>query len=179
MKPLAFLLLIFIICLNLSASAQTKPAATQIPDELMKAEFTSVRDSAPIILGADKSSVLVVALWASWCGPCRFAITALNGAKGDFEFRGVKVVGLTVEDPAKHSKEVHSFLDENRVAFPVAWLDPEHAKALMGGRDAIPQLLVLAGDGTVAKRFVGWNQEYTMSQLRLAVDEALTKAEPK
>ena len=180
MKPLAFLLqLTFIIWLDSSVLAQTKPAATQIPDEVMKAEFGSVTDSAPIRLGADKDGVLVVALWASWCGPCRLVIAALNGSKKDFESRGVKVVGLTTEDPAKDSKEVHAFLTESKVDFSVAWLDAEHAKVLMGGRDAIPQILVLAGDGTVAKRFVGWNREHTMSQLREAVEEALTKAAPE
>ena len=180
MKSLPFLLqLTFIISLDSSVSAQAKPATTQIPDEIMTAEFRSVTDSAPIRLGADKGSLVVVALWASWCGPCRFVIAALNGEKKDFESRGVKVVGLTTEDPAKDSNEVHAFLTESKVGFSVAWLDAEHAKVLMGGRDAIPQILVIAGNGTVAKRFVGWNREHTIPQLREAVEEALTKASPK
>ena len=72
-----------------------------------------------------------------------------------------------------------AFLNENNIDFPVAWLDAEQGKVLLGGRDAIPQIWVLAADGTVAKRFVGWNQQSTLPIVREAVEEALIKAAAK
>jgi thiol-disulfide isomerase/thioredoxin len=176
MKTLALVLLLtFVVPLDSSVAAQTKPSTTQIPDETMKAEFRSVTDSSSITLGANNDGVVVVVLWASWCGPCRLAIKELNSVNKDFAGRGVKVVGLTTED-SKQPDGVHAFLSENNVTFAVAWLEAEHSKVLMGDRDAIPQIWVLAGDGAVAKRFVGWNQKQSMPQLREAIEEALIKA---
>jgi len=179
MKTLTFLLLLtLIVPLDSSLSVQTKPSTTQIPDEVMKAEFRSVTGSSLITLAADKGSVVVVALWATWCGPCRFAIKELNNVNSDFGGRGVKVVGLTTQDPTQ-IEGVQAFLSEYNVNFAVAWVEAEHAKVLLGDRDAIPQILVLAGDGSVAKRFVGWNRKQTTPVLREAIEKALITAAAK
>ena len=179
MKRSAFLLVFALLAFPVPpVSAQSEAAAIRIPDEVMNAEFESVTGASTFRLGSGKDPVIVVALWASWCLPCRFVITALNDIKKDFKFRGIRVIGLTTEDPVTGS-EVCDFLNEGGVNFSIGWLDAARGKILMGGRDAIPQVLVLASDGTINKRFIGWNEPKTLPLLREALEEALIKPAPK
>jgi len=43
----------------------------------------------------------------------------------------------------------------------------------MQGRDAIPQSFIIARDGRIIKRFVGFNPSATPPQIRQALEEAL------
>ena len=44
-----------------------------------------------------RGQVLVVNVWASWCGPCRTELPSLGRLQAEYEGRGVKVLALTVD----------------------------------------------------------------------------------
>jgi glutathione peroxidase-family protein len=45
----------------------------------------------------------------------------------------------------------------------------------MQGRTSIPQSFVIARDGRIVKRFIGFNPETTPPQLKRALEEALVE----
>src|SRR5262245_23510945 len=47
--------------------------------------------------------VVLVNVWATWCGPCRREIPDLVALHNKFKGEAVEVVGLTVDDPDKES----------------------------------------------------------------------------
>jgi thiol-disulfide isomerase/thioredoxin len=177
--PALLILFASVVSLYSSTPIQTKLVANKMPEEIMNAEFVAVANPVPIVLGAHKSRVTVLAVWTSWCEPCRLAITALKDVRKDFASQDVEVVGLTTEDPVLARNEVRAFLDENKINFENGWLDTRNASVLMSGRNVIPQIFVFTTDGTLVKRFIGWNQQKTLPGLRDAVKEALADKQIK
>src|SRR5262249_43520355 len=116
-------------------------------------------------------------LWATWCGPCRREIPHLIALAKEFKGRGVEVIGLTREDPAKDAEKVRQFVGEFNINYPIGWANGEFASGLMKGRNSIPQTYVIGRDGHVRKYFVGFNAETSPPQLRAAVEEAVTADE--
>ncbi|WP_333688787.1 TlpA disulfide reductase family protein [Methylococcus capsulatus] len=54
----------------------------------------------PVRLSDEHSEVLLLNFWASWCEPCREEMPVLDELQAEFGPRGLKVVGLALEDRA-------------------------------------------------------------------------------
>jgi len=117
--------------------------------------------------------VLVVNLWATWCGPCRMEIPELVKLYKEYRAKGLEVVGLSTENPEASAEGVRRFAQEFKIDYPLGWATSEVAITLMQGRDAIPQSFVISRDGRVLKRFVGFSAAATPQQLRDVIEEAL------
>ena len=147
-------------------------AMTTLPDTVRDAEMRAV-SGAPIKLGDYSGKVLVVNLWATWCGPCRSEIPELVKLYQEFHPKGLEVVGLSTENPDASAQGVQKFVSDFSMNYRVGWATPEVAMTLMQQRNAIPQSFVISRDGRVLTRFVGFNAIETPVKLRKAVEEAL------
>lgn len=127
----------------------------------------------PIKLSDYDGKVLVVNLWATWCGPCRSEIPELVKLYQEFRSKGLEVVGLSTENPEASAAAVRKFVSDFGMNYRVGWATPEVALTLMQDRNAIPQSFVISRDGRILKRFVGFNATITPPQLKQAVEEAL------
>ena len=147
------------------------PPITTLPASVTGAELRAL-NGAPIKLSNYAGKVLVVNLWATWCGPCRQETPELVKLSKEFRSQGVEVVGLSTEDPDDSAESVREFVHNYNVDYRVGW-GREIAGALMQGRDAIPQSFVISRTGRIVKRFVGFNPMATPDQIRAAIQEAL------
>ena len=154
--------------------ARPAPETTMatLPDTVRDAELRSV-SGAPIKLGDYSGKVLLVNLWATWCGPCRSEIPELVKLYQEFHPKGLEVVGLSTENPDASAQGVQKFVSDFSMNYRVGWATPEVATTLMQQRNAIPQSFVISRDGRVLTRFVGFNAIETPVKLRKAVEEAL------
>jgi len=161
-----------------SSSAKTAPPASapvvMLPANVSNAELKAVA-GAPIRLSEYNGKVLVVNLWATWCGPCRLEIPELVKLGKEFRSRGLEIVGLSTEDPEATAQSVPQFIKNYNVDYRVGWATPEVAITLMQGRDAIPQSFVISRSGRIIKRFIGFNPVATPPQIRAAIEEALNE----
>lgn len=156
-----------------SNPSRSAPAAmTTLPAAVRDAELRAV-SGAPIRLSNYAGKVLIVNLWATWCGPCRMEIPELVKFDKEYRSKGLEVVGLSTENPEASADGVRRFVQEFNMDYRVGWATPEIAVTLMQGRDAIPQSFVIGRDGRVLKRFVGFNGTVTPVQLRQVIEEAL------
>ena len=146
---------------------------TTLPAAVVDAELRSVTGS-PIKLSNYAGKVLLVNLWATWCGPCRLETPELVKLHKEFRSQGLEVVGLSTENPDDSADKVREFVQNYKVNYRVGWSGPQVALALMQGRDAIPQSFVISRDGRVLKRFIGFNAITTPEQIRAAVQDALS-----
>jgi len=156
----------------------TRPAAppvlTTLPASIADAELEAV-SGKPIKLSSYAGKVLVVNLWATWCGPCRAEIPELVKLHKEFRSKGLEVVGLSTEDPRFSVEKVKNFVSDFEISYRVGWATNAVALELMQGRDSIPQSFVISRDGQILKRFVGFNPISTPPLIREAIEQALAQ----
>ncbi|HEU4391570.1 MAG TPA: redoxin family protein [Blastocatellia bacterium] len=114
-----------------------------------------------------QGKVLLLNLWATWCGPCRVEFPALQRIQREYKDRGVVVVMVSIDE---EPYLVQMYLQRN----------PASAVVLVGGDkvekafavQGIPVTLIVDQQGIVRKRFEGF--EAGMEQgLRQAIDQLL------
>ena len=118
---------------------------------------------------------MLVNLWATWCGPCRIETPELVKLHKEFQSRGVEMIGLSTEDPDASAESVADFVKEYDVKYHIGWATREVAQTLMQGRTNIPQSFIIARDGRIVKRFIGFRPDTTPQQIKQALEEALVE----
>jgi hypothetical protein len=61
------------------------------------------------------------------------------------------------------------------VDYQIGWATREVALGLMQGRTNIPQSFIIARDGRIIRRFIGFSPASTPVQLRQALEQALVE----
>lgn len=140
----------------------------------------SVRDRTIKAIGADNfrladfdGKVIVINLWATWCGPCRREIPEYERVRKEYSSRDVEFIGLTTEDPRYESERVARFLREVNFSFRLGWADGVIARTLQNGRRSIPQTLVINPEGRIISHWDGYAAGWSGRRLKEAIDQAL------
>lgn len=161
------------VSINPPKPATAAPGATvTLPPVVLNTEFQSI-SGHPIKISDYAGKVLLVNIWATWCGPCRMEIPELVKLNKEYRAKGFQVVGLSTEPPGASAEGVRRFAEEYKMDYPVGWISRDAAVALMQGQGAIPQSFVISRDGRILKRFIGFNVANTPQQLRDAIEEGL------
>jgi len=155
-----------------STTNPTSPVLNSVPANIMQAAMQDAK-GGQIRLSDYSGKVLLVNLWATWCGPCRLETPELVRLHKEFQPRGVEMVGLSTENPEASAETVREFVRAYNVDYQVGWATPEVALTLMQGRGSIPQSFIITRDGRIMKRFIGFSPQSTPPQLRQALEDAL------
>ena len=156
-----------------SASPATPKAAGEaLPDAALNTEIRML-DGKTMRLSDYAGKVVVLDLWATWCGPCREEVPHLVELYNEFKSRGVEVIGLTTEDPETDEDLVREFAREFNINYELGWAQMDFALALTRGRDAIPQTFVIGRDGRLYKHLVGFSPQSSPAKLREALEQAV------
>lgn len=157
-----------------TANRASRPGSLNtLPRTVLDAENRAATGAAPIKLANYSGKVLLVNLWATWCGPCRMETPELVKIHKEYQTRGVEMVGLSTEDPDASAQSVSEFMREFKVDYQIGWAKREVAQILMQGRTNIPQSFIIAPDGRIVRRFIGFNPDTTPTQLKDALEQAL------
>ena len=160
---------------NANRTAPNRPTAlVTLPRPILDAENRAA-SGGPIKLADYSGKVLLVNLWATWCGPCRMETPELVKLHQEYQSRGVEMIGLSTEDPDASAQMVSDFVREYKVDYQIGWAKPEVAQTLMQGRGSIPQSFVIARDGRIVRRFIGFRPDLTPGQIKAALEEALAE----
>lgn len=136
---------------NASPDLEGKPA----PDF----SLTSL-DGRQVNLSDLQGRHVLIDFWATWCPPCKKALPIIQSLSEGTD--GLVVLTVNGEPPSVS----RPFLEKNGFSFTTL-VDPGQSVAVSYGVTAIPTTFIIAPDGTVARRLVGYHTE---TQLR----EALT-----
>ena len=144
-----------------------------VPPVAWDTEIQAV-DGAPFRLSDYKDKVLVIDLWATWCGPCRQEIPHLVELQNEYGARNVEVIGLTTESPQSDAQKVRDFAKEFKINYKLGWARADVALALMNGNTSIPQTFVIAPGGRIVTKFRGFSTQIP-AMIRTAIDKANEK----
>lgn len=143
-----------------------------MPERLMNHELQAL-DKSSFKFSDFAGKVIVVNLWATWCGPCRAEIPDYERVRKDFAGKPVEFIGLTTEDPRVAGDKVKQFVRDFNFGFRVGWADREIARALMNGRNSIPQTIVLSSEGHVISHWNGYARGQSRDRLKQTIERAL------
>lgn len=146
-----------------------------LPESLLQRPIKAL-DNSSFRLGDFSGKVVVVNLWASWCGPCRAEVPEYEKVRKEYAGREVEFIGLTTEDPRTSSDRVKQFVRSVNFGFRLGWADREIARALMNGKGAIPQTVVLGPDGRIVSQWDGYTRGQSGNRLRATIERALSTA---
>lgn len=144
-----------------------------LPERLLDRKIKGI-DKDDFRLADFHGKVIVINLWASWCGPCRREVPEYEKVRKSYEGKDVEFVALTTEDPGNASDAVKKFLRQVNFNFRLGWADRELARALMNGRGAIPQTFVIDTDGRIIKQWTGYAPGRSADRLKDAIEDALS-----
>jgi len=142
-----------------------------LPESVLERRLKTL-DNKHFRLGDFHGKVLVINLWASWCGPCRSEVPEYERVRKDYLGREVEFIGLTPEEPSELER-VNKFVRQTNFGFLIGWADDETARILMNGRQSIPQTLVIDSRGAVVSHWSGYARGRSATRLRDAIDNAL------
>jgi thiol-disulfide isomerase/thioredoxin len=147
-----------------------------LPESLRERKINTL-DSGSFRFADLHGKVVVINLWASWCGPCRREIPEYEKVRKAYAGRDVEFIGLTTEDPRTSSDRVKDFLREISFGFRLGWADRETARTLMNGKSSIPQTLVIDADGRIVNHWSGYSPGHSGDKLKQTIDHALQTAQ--
>jgi len=146
-----------------------------LPESLRERQIKTL-DSGSFRFADFHGKVVVINLWASWCGPCRREVPEYEKVRKAYAGRDVEFIGLTTEDPRTSSDRVNKFLRDISFGFRLGWADRETARTLMNGKNSIPQTLVIDANGRIVNHWSGYSPGQSGSKLKQTIDHALQTA---
>ena len=151
-----------------TASAE---ARTEVGDPMPPYASTYL-DGTAFDVASQKGNVVFLNVWATWCGPCRFETPELETLHQKFGPRGLKVVGVSVDDTGVPG--VKQFVTENKITYPIA-VDADGKIANVLRTTVLPTSILIGRDGKILWRKVGAVMPNELTAVNAIIEQALAK----
>ncbi|MFY9221917.1 MAG: TlpA disulfide reductase family protein [Blastocatellia bacterium] len=152
---------------------EVKKASANLPSPRFPESITNTADaeynwsvkdlSGKTVNAADwKNKVLVLNMWATWCGPCIAEMPSLENLYEKTKNDGIVFALVSDED----QETVNQFIQKRKFSLPVYTV--ENLPQIYRG-DAIPRTLIIAANGKIVFDHLGaarWDSETTIDFLK-------------
>lgn len=103
-----------------------------------------------------KGKVLLLNMWATWCGPCRGEMPALVKMQDEHREKGFEIIGLNTDD-GDTKEMIDKFAAEMKLNYKLVWAPTEMQSALLkiSNFGGIPQSFIVDRDGKLRGVFRG------------------------
>jgi cytochrome c biogenesis protein CcmG/thiol:disulfide interchange protein DsbE len=153
------LVLAIVLVLGLTLFMATRILGTELFPVTVGAtapDFRARTLEAPVrerTLADYKGKVVLLNIWATWCGPCRIEMPSIERLHRDFGPRGLHVVAVSIDNPGME-KTVRAFADSLGLTFEILH-DPSGDIQQLYQTTGVPETFVIGSDGTIRKKIIG------------------------
>ena len=175
------LFLVLIITPLVSAQKPKEISDLTVSPELMNRKLLTI-SNRQLKLSDFGNKIIVLNLFADWCGPCVFNLRDLKKLQKEQRRAPIQVIGVVWKKNDPDVKTVRRFARQLKIQFPIVY-DREDVSGsfakLVNGLNAIPQTFIIDTDARIRKHFQGYNPLSGLQALRDALDGVVDKQSQK
>jgi peroxiredoxin len=123
--------------------------------------------------------VVLLNIWATWCGPCREEMPSMQRLYEEFQGEDFEVVAVSVDArpgdrdaSGNPGGDLGAFADEFGLTFPILH-DPDGAIQRIYQTTGVPETFVIGKDGIIYKKVAGgthWDADVNKGLVRRLLD---------
>lgn len=144
-----------------------------IPAGVAQADVKNV-DGNVYKVGDLKGKVVLLNLWATWCGPCRQEMPELIAMEDEHKAKDFKVIGLNVDEETP--EQIKGFAEKMKLNYELAWTDENLYRELMkvSKFSGIPQSFLIDRGGHLRGVFLGGSKN-VVAQMKENVEKVVNE----
>jgi len=134
-------------------------------------------DGSTFKIADRKGKVLLLNMWATWCGPCREEMPELVKLQDKYRDQGFEIIGLNTND-GDTPEMIKDFAKEQKLNYTLT-LAPTAMQVdivKLTKNEGIPQSLLVGRDGTLRGVFLG-GSEAEISKMKATVAKVMGDAQ--
>jgi thiol-disulfide isomerase/thioredoxin len=98
-----------------------------------------------------KGKVILLNVWATWCGPCQTEIPELVASYEAYKDKGVVVLGVSLDDTAEM---LRAYASAKKVTYPMLLMQDDVDQAF-GPFFGVPVTIFIGRDGIISRKHLG------------------------
>jgi thiol-disulfide isomerase/thioredoxin len=95
------------------------------------------------------SEVIVLNMWATWCGPCREELPDLQEIADEYADDGVRVIGISIDRAREPFSSVYDFATYWNISYQLIVDSSAVAYMNYGGNGSIPRTYIIDRNGYI------------------------------
>ena len=125
----------------------------------------SIRPAESFDLAAYRGKILLVNVWATWCGYCRKEIPHLIELYDRYKGDDFELVGISIDRGGEMGeKAVHAFAEKAGITYPLFLDSRQQIVRRLEGVLGLPTTFLMDRNGQLYKRYSGFQREGIFEQ---------------
>jgi len=159
----AAVLAFYVVVRTMVTGAGSNPSVAPLP----AITFYDKSDE-PVTLADFKGQVVLVNIWATWCGPCVAELPSLDRLQKSE--KGITIVAISVDTTSM--KTVTDFLQKHGIKNLTPYWDKDQQVALKWKYEGLPTSFLLDRNGNPVKRYDGgydWDKGSVLKEINAQI----------
>jgi cytochrome c-type biogenesis protein len=106
-----------------------------------------------VSLAKMRGKVVLMNVWATWCGPCRKEIPELRAINAAYKDKGLELVGVSVDSDGS-DEAIRAFLQEFKMDYTI-WRDPNEGVSAIFRMAGVPATFLIDRQGVLRWKATG------------------------